>query len=388
MTGAPPSGTGGRLVALDAFRGATIAAMILVNNPGSWAHVYAPLRHADWHGCTPTDLIFPFFLFIVGVAIPLAFAPRLAAGASRPALAARALRRGATLVLLGLGIAAYPFVTLTPVFGMHANLADLRVPGVLQRIGVCYVLAAWLALFTRGRTQALVLVACLLGYQALLLLVPVQGGSAGQLDAKAGNLAAWVDRAVFGERHLWKQSRTWDPEGLLGTIPALATCLFGVACGRVLLAAADARVKCARLAAAGAVWTLAGWTWGLWFPLNKSLWTSSYATFTAGLAAIALAALLYAVDVRGWRRPARPLVAYGVNAITVFVGSALLARTLQLVRVRRGDGSVALSAWVHETLFAAWLPPKPASLAYALAWIAGWYAVLAAMARRGILWKV
>ena len=378
-----------RRVALDAFRGATIAAMILVNNPGSWSHVYAPLRHAEWHGWTPTDLIFPFFLFIVGVAIPLAFAPRLAAGASRAALSARVLRRGFVLVLLGLLLAAFPFLTFTPEPGLHPSLLALRLPGVLQRIGVCYALAALLFLFTRARVQVAVLLLCLLGYWALLVLVPVPGFGAGQIDARDSSLAAWLDRTLLGEAHLWRQAKVYDPEGILSTIPALATCLFGVVTGRFLQAPIDPRAQCGRLLASGAVLALAGWLWGFSFPINKPLWTSSYALFTAGLAQLALAVLLFLVDVRGWRRAAGPLVVYGVNAITVFVGSGLLAKTLNLVRISQGERpAIGLAAWIHQTAFASWLPPKLASLAYAILWVAGWYLVLRAMARRGIVIKV
>jgi len=208
-----------RLVSLDALRGLTVAAMVLVNNPGTWRAVYAPLRHAEWHGWTPTDLVFPFFLFVVGVAIPLALGRRVAAGESRASIVARAARRSAIIVALGLLLHAIP----------DFDLAALRIPGVLQRIGVCYLVAALVFLTTGWRTQAALVAALLAAYWAALTLVPVPGFGVGRLDPE-GNLAAYIDRAVFG-RHVWRLVPVYDPEGLLSTVPAVATTLVGVLAG-------------------------------------------------------------------------------------------------------------------------------------------------------------
>ncbi|MCC6670871.1 MAG: DUF1624 domain-containing protein [Planctomycetes bacterium] len=359
-----------RLLSLDVFRGITIVAMILVNNPGSWAHVYTPLRHAPWHGWTPTDLVFPFFLFIVGVAVVFA----------RPPSVGRILRRGVLLFALGLLLAAFPFTA--------DRLEHLRIPGVLQRIAVCYVGAAFLYRASGTRWLTATIVACLLGYWALMTLVPVPGHGAGLLDSKVGNLEAWLDRAILGE-HIYRRG-AYDPEGILSTIPALATCLFGVSAGVHLRGTGEPRDKTLGLLVRGTLLVGTGYVWDWFFPINKEIWTSSYAVFTAGQAMCVLGLCHHACDVRGWRAWTGPFVVYGVNAITVFVGSGLLARTLGSVVRWTGPDGTAISAqrWCHETLLASWLPPKVASLAYAVAWVLGWYVVLAAMHRRGWVLRV
>ena len=392
----------GRIVALDAFRGLTIAAMILVNNPGDWSHVWAPLRHADWHGWTPTDLVFPFFLFIVGTAIPLAFARRREQGAARAALVRKACVRAAVLFGLGLFLAGWPLLDVGDGgIGLHRNLERIRVPGVLQRIAVCYLAAALLYLFATAAARRWTVVLLLVGYWALMTLVPVPGQpGGGSIDGKDTHLAAWLDRAVFGQ-HLWSQARTWDPEGLLSTLPALATTLLGVSAGVLLRAETPALERLARLLVRGSLLVVAGYAWGWLFPINKPIWTSSYALLTAGQAACALGLCWWAFDLHGRERLARPLVIYGQNAITVFVASGVVARSMAMIRVGTGaaagagagDGAGAgagqsLKAWLHEMLFASWLPPHAASLAWALAWVAGWYAILSAMDRRGIVIRV
>src|ERR1700675_1384573 len=217
--------TAGRVLSLDVFRGLTVAAMVLVNTPGSWRHVYWPLQHAEWHGWTPTDLIFPFFLFIVGVAIPLALGRRVGGGARRAAVVTKILRRSVIIFALGLLLHAVP----------DFDVANIRIPGVLQRIAVCYLVAALLFLWTGWRAQTAIAIVALLGYWALLTLVPVPGFGAGDLG-KEGNLAAWLDRTALGA-HIWRIGRVYDPEGILSTVPAMVTTLFGVLTGRFLRAA-------------------------------------------------------------------------------------------------------------------------------------------------------
>jgi len=364
----PPS----RLESLDAFRGLTIAAMLVVNNPGTWSAIHAPLRHAAWHGWTPTDLIFPYFLFIVGVAMSLSFAKRLARGDDRRDLLRHAVRRGVVLIALGLALHAFPWVT--------TDYGRLRLPGVLQRIGLAYVLAVPAALWLGTRGRAMVAAALLLGYWALLTLVPVPGGAAGVLEP-GRDLGAWLDRAVFGTDHLWSQTRTWDPEGLLGTLPAVASILLGLLVGDWLRGRARTASTSARLAAAGALATAAGLLWGLVFPINKPLWTSSYALFAAGMAAMTLAACHFVIDVRGLRRWAVPFVAFGVNALAAFFLSGIAARVLNMVPAP--DGTGALKPWLHRELFAGWLSPANASLAFALTFTAIWVAIMLALYRKG-----
>ncbi len=378
-----------RLISLDVFRGATIIGMILVNNPGSWGDIYPPLRHAQWHGWTPTDLIFPFFLFIVGVAIAFAYSKRLAQGVDRSELVGKAGRR--TLILFGLGLfmAAYPIFTLAPEFGLVEDMYSLRIMGVLQRIAVCYFVVSLLFLYTRFRTQQLILVGLLLFYWALLTLVPVPGYGAGMIDEPSATLPAYLDRLILGAEHLWSQSRTWDPEGLLSTLPAIGTTLFGVWAGRMLLAEGDEANKAARLLVRGVALVVIGYVWSWFLPINKSLWTSSYAVFTAGQAMCALGVCYWFIDVKGKTGWTRPFVIYGVNAITVFVMSGLVAITLILIKVPGAGGEpVALKTWLYEHIFLAVASPLNASLLYALCWIAAWYVVLYVMYRRGVVIKV
>lgn len=364
---------GGRLLALDVFRGGTVAAMVLVNNPGTWGAVYPPLQHADWHGWTPTDLVFPFFLFIVGVAIPLALGSRLARGEPRSVLLRRVVRR--TLVIFALGLLLHAFPTF--------DLATLRIPGVLQRIAVCYLAAAALFLGTGWRAQAAIVAGAWLAYWAALTLVPVPGFGAGDLG-KEGNLAAFVDRALLGP-HIWRVSRVYDPEGILSTVPAVGTTLAGVLAGHWLRVSPDPRRASAGLAATGTLAAAAGLVWGVWFPINKPLWTSSYALFTAGLALLALAACHWVVEVRRRRAWTPPFVALGVNALAAFFLSTLVARVLAVVKVPGGDGRlVALQSVVFDRMFAPWASPVNASLAYAVATVAAWTAVTWLLHRRDI----
>ena len=356
-----------RLVSLDAFRGITIAAMILVNNPGDWVHVYWPLGHAPWHGWTPTDLIFPFFLFMVGMALPFSSRVR----------AREALRRALVIAGLGIFMAAYPYF----------DLATVRIPGVLMRIALCY-LAAWgIRRLTGPAGQAMIAAFLLVLYWYLMTRVPLPDGAPPSLDPEA-NLGAWLDRRLLAG-HLWKASKTWDPEGLLSTLPAIATTLLGLLAGGWLRSDRDANRKTAGLLLAGLALVVLGLAWGASFPINKSLWTSSYALFTGGMAAYLFGLLYWIADVRGYRAWCRPFVIYGRNAILVFVASGLLARTLAAIKVNGTEGaSVPLQAWLHHALLPSWLPPFPASLAWALANVLFWYAVLRELDRREIYLKV
>jgi predicted acyltransferase len=370
-------GAPARLLAVDALRGLTVAAMVLVNNPGTWKAVHAPLQHAAWHGWTPTDMVFPFFLFVVGVSIPLALGPALERGAG--GIAGRVVRRAAVIFALGLLLHALPFFPL----------ADLRIPGVLQRIAVCYLLAALLVLGTGGargrRVQAIVAGALLAGYWLLMTRVAAPGFAAGDLSPE-GNLAGHVDRLVLGTRHIWQATRVYDPEGVLSTLPATATTLLGALAGHWLRAGRSGARTVGGLAAAGLAAAALGWLWGLSFPVNKPLWTSSYALLMAGLAALALAACHWAIEVRGRRGWAKPFAVLGVHALTLFFLSSLVAKLLFIVRV--GAGGPRLQAWLFEHGFAPWAAPINASLAYALAYVLLWWALMWALDRSGLRLRV
>ncbi|MEO5894311.1 MAG: heparan-alpha-glucosaminide N-acetyltransferase domain-containing protein [Vicinamibacterales bacterium] len=370
-----------RLISLDVFRGLTMAGMVIVNNPGDWGTVYWPLLHAEWNGWTPTDLIFPFFLFIVGVSLTLS---------RKSSSWGSILQRTALIFALGLFLAGYP----------RFDISRWRIPGVLQRIALCYLAAASVyrlslagerdetasrPLVTRATVIGGIAVALALGYWALMLLVPVPGGIAGDLTAD-GNLGAWLDRGLMSG-HLWRPK--WDPEGLLSTIPAISTTLLGVVAGICLSSSAPEQRKAARLALGGIVAMLVGLCWGLVFPINKALWTSSYAVFTAGFGSLLLAACYWIIDIKGWKHWTRPFVVLGSNAITLFVASGLLVKTLSLIRVSMPDGKeIAVNAWAYRHLFVPMASPKSASLLYALANLVILYALLAWMYRRRIFLRV
>lgn len=373
LAGFPP-----RLQALDAFRGLTVAGMLLVNNPGTWSAVYPPLRHAEWHGWTPTDLVFPFFLFIVGITTELSFEARRRRGATLPDLHSQLLRRAGIIVLLGLALAAFPFVPLS-------RLATLRIPGVLQRIGVCYLLAGAAVLHLRPRAQWALVGLLLLGYWALLALVPVPGVGPATLAPPEATLAAWLDRLLL-DGHLWSATRTWDPEGPLSTLPAVGTVLLGAAAGRWLRQPVQLARRIGGLAAAGGVAVVLGLVWDRWFPINKNLWTSSYVVFSAGAAGLLLAACVWLTDVAGRTAWTRPFLPFGLNPLVAFVGSGLLTRTVtSLVQVPWHGTTVPLQRALHEAAFASWLPPEAASLAYALGYVALWGMILEWLRRRGIV---
>jgi predicted acyltransferase len=373
-----------RLLALDAFRGMTVAAMLLVNNPGNWDAIHPPLSHAAWHGWTPTDLIFPFFLFIVGVTTHLSREARRARGDREGALLRQVLRRAALIVLCGLLLHAFPFTPLT-------RFTEIRIPGVLQRIGVAYLFGALLTQRTTLRQQVATLAALLVGYWLAMTVLPVPGQpgvGANWLDEPGKTLAAWVDRALLGG-HLWRQSLTWDPEGVLSTLPAIGTVMLGVFTGRWLGAARPLHERLSGLFAAGALATMLGLMWNWVFPINKALWTSSYVLFTGGVAATALAVILWLTDAQGITRWTRFFVIYGTNPLVAFVGSGLMAKTMAaLVRVEYGGVELSLQEALYRGLFAGWLEPRNASLAYAVCFVLVWFAILAILHRRGIVLKV
>jgi predicted acyltransferase len=364
-----------RLLSLDVFRGLTVAAMLLVNNPGTWSAVYDPLEHAAWHGWMPTDLIFPFFLFIVGVSMAFSILPRLERGDAPGRLFGRAARRGAILIGLGLLLAAFPYYNL--------DLSNLRFPGVLQRIGLAFTLAAAVVLFLRPRAQVAVAALLLLGYWAAMTLIPVPGYGAGDLS-KDGSLAAYVDRTVLGTNHLWASAKTWDPEGLLSTLPAVATVLLGVFAGRWMRSDRAASERLVGLFLAGNAGLVLGLIWDAAFPINKNLWTSSYVVFTAGMALHTLAVCYWLVDVRGWRRWAMPFAWFGMNAIFAFFLSGVMARLLYLIKI---DGRTIKDV-IFAGAFDSWLPAHDASLAFALCFVALWTGIVWAMHRRGWYVKV
>ncbi|HEX3557662.1 MAG TPA: heparan-alpha-glucosaminide N-acetyltransferase domain-containing protein [Pyrinomonadaceae bacterium] len=365
----------GRMVSLDVFRGITIAGMILVNNPGTWDAIYSPLEHSKWNGWTPTDLVFPFFLFIVGVSITLALARRAEAGGSRRNLYVKIVRRTLIIFALGLVLTAFPY----------NDPAAFRIPGVLQRIAACYLIASVIFLNTRWRSQVLIAAALLLAYWAALKLIPVPGFGAGDLSM-AGNLDAYVDRGVFG-RHTWKP--LYDPEGLLSTVPAVVTTLAGVLTGHFLRSRREATEKVAAMFVAGVGCVMVGWAWNYWFPINKALWTSSYVVFTAGLALQMLAACYWLVDIKGYDRWAKPFLVFGSNALAVYFLSEFTVLLASLVRFPRPGGEeIDLLGLIYEKAFAPLAAPVNASLMFAVCTVLLWLGVMSLLYRRRIFIRV
>jgi predicted acyltransferase len=374
VNGLPP-----RLASLDAFRGFAIAAMVLVNNPGDWGSLYPPLAHAAWHGWTFTDTVFPFFLFIVGVSMTISLDARAAAGAGRAALLRGLARRAAVIFAVGLLLNAVP----------RFDLDTLRIPGVLQRIALCTLLAAPIVLACRWRGVLGWLLGLLAVYSVLMLAVPVPDVhgvvTAGALEP-GRDFGAWLDRQLLGG-HLWSVSRTWDPEGLASTLPAVATLLAGVLAGRWLATATPAAEKTVWLLLAGLAMLGLGTLLdaGL-MPINKNLWTPSYAVFMAGWALLVFGAFHWLLDAapsaalrRSAGRLARPLVVYGMNALFIFAFSGLVARLLGFFRLADGR---SLKQALYAPLQALPLAPVQASLLWALGFNLVMFGVAWAMWRR------
>lgn len=343
--------TNQRLLSLDAFRGFTIALMIVVNDPGSWSHVYAPLLHAEWHGITPTDLVFPFFLFIVGVSIVLAFSKRIKAGADRKSMHRKILVRSFKIFLVGI------FLNLFPEF----NFADLRIAGVLQRIAIVFLVCSFLFLRFDWKKLAYSAALILVGYWLIMTLIPVPG--IGEANLEPGkNLAAWIDSILLPGR-MWQG--TWDPEGILSTLPAIGTGITGMLAGILILSNQTLERKIVWLFVLGFFSFVLGSIWDWFFPINKNLWTSSFVLYTSGAAALTLASSMFIVDVlqiKSWTRMGR---IFGANAISVYVFAGMLPALLSHVQI----AGYSFNSFFMKILTNAGLEDKLASLLYAITFV-------------------
>jgi len=365
-------------MSLDLFRGVTIAGMILVNNPGDELTSYWPLKHAEWNGWTPTDLVFPFFLFIVGVAMAFSFSSRLKRGASRGELLRHVLWRGLALFALGMFLNGFP---------NQYHLASWRVYGVLQRIASCYVISAILALWADWRGWIVTIVGCLLGYWILMRFVPVPGFGVPTHDIPLldpdRNLAAWLDRQLLAG-HLYEGTR--DPEGVLSTIPAVATSLLGMLTGQWLRSVRSAQSKALGMALFGFIGVVAGKILNLGFPINKKLWTSSYVIFTAGLALLCLSLCYWIVDVKQWRGSwTKPLLVFGMNAIAAYVFAEVISHLLDHMHTAGGMGWQEV---IYQRMFAPLASPANTSLLYALAYVMVCWVAVWVLYRKGIFLKI
>ena len=377
---------GQRLLSLDAFRGFTIAAMLLVNNPGDWGHLYGPLGHAAWNGWTFTDWIFPFFVFISGISMTMSLGRRSAQGDSKPALLAQTVRRGLTIIAIGLAL------NLIPGF----NLAELRIPGVLQRLGLCTILAAPIVLYFSWRQQIAWIVGLLAAYSLVMLCVPVPdvNGIWHTGSLRPGeDVGAWLDRWLMGGDHLWRQSRTWDPEGLLSTLPAVASQLVGVLVGHLLAARRQPGEQAMWLMVTGLAALWLGQLLDAWLmPINKSLWTPSYVALMAGWACLVFGAFYWLLDAmplpllrQKIARLAHPLVVFGMNALFIFALSGLVAKLLGFIKLGSG---LSLKGTLYAPIQALGLAPVNASLLFALGFVAAMYLVAWLMWQKKIFVKV
>jgi predicted acyltransferase len=368
------TGSSKRLLSLDVFRGLTIAGMILVNSPGNNT-AYRPLDHAEWNGMTPTDLVFPFFIFIVGVSLVFSLRKRLEDGATRRELFAQVLKRTAILFALGLFLNGYPYL----------HLSSIRILGVLQRIALCYFFASMIFLWGSVSTQIMAFVAILLGYWGFMTLYPVPGFGPGNLT-KEGNLASFIDRAILAG-HLYRP--VYDPEGILSTLPAIATALSGVLAGMWLRFVNVQVRKVTGLLQAGLVCLLAGWKWGYYFPINKALWTSSYVLISTGWALVILSLCYWLIEVRGWKHWSKPFEIFGTNAVAAYFLHVFFLKIQNQIHLPRLDGSPGnLRLFLTDHLFGTWLTPQDASLAYAICYTLLWLFICWNFYRRKLFLKI
>lgn len=365
-----------RIISVDFLRGLTVACMILVNNPGSWEYVYRPLEHAAWNGCTPTDLVFPFFLFIVGISISYSLSvPKLSTGNHRE-LVLKIIKRAFLLVLIGLVLN----------LGLESTLSDFRIPGVLQRIAIVFLAAALLFLKTSARTQKIISIVLLTGYWLLLTLVPVPGFGAANLEPGT-NLSAWLDHAILGD-HVWRFTKTWDPEGILSTLPAIVSALTGVLAGSWLRSDREKQEKALRLFVVGNLMIVAGLFWGLFFPINKSLWTSSFVLYTSGIAMSALAVSYWLLDLVQYKKYTTPFLAFGSNAITAYVLSEMLAKVLYSVHVTMWGGEMTLKEVLFRGFYNEGMNPYFLSFVLAIGWVLLIWVPVQMMYKRRVFIKI
>jgi len=369
-----------RLISLDVFRGITIAGMILVNNPGTWSKVYKPLLHAPWHGWTPTDFIFPFFLFIVGVAMSLSLTKRIERGDSKSELYGKIVRR--TLIIFAIGF----FLNLFPEF----NFKVVRIPGVLQRIALCYFFASVIMVEANKKWQIGWTIALLAVYWILVKLVPVPGYGAGVLEAK-GSLCWYIDSNLLAG-HTWKGAPApgFDPEGILSTLPAICTVMFGVFAGDWIRSNREQYEKVSGLFVAGITGLVLAEILKGWLPINKNLWTSTYSIFMAGMALIFLAMCYWLIDIKGYKSWGKPFIVFGSNAILVFSLASLVAKISYKVKWLQADGSeITLSSYLYKIFFASWAGVNElSSLLYPIVYLLLWLGIMWILYRKNIFVKI
>lgn len=419
-----------RLLSLDIFRGFTILLMTIVNNPGSWETIYPPLKHAEWNGCTPTDLVFPFFIFIMGTAIPFAMPEKKWDAIVFQKIVVRSLRifclglflnffsniqilglEGLSLIMVrivitllvayallgnfsskvktGLAFGLFGWMLFLAFSGIEAYEA-VRIPGVLQRIGIVYFFVALLYLKSDYKKQILIASILLLGYWAIMTLVPVPGIGGANLD-KETNLAAWLDNYMLNG-HLWGAVKTWDPEGILSTIPAMASGIIGMLIGQLFHLPDPKSEIVKKVALAGAGLLVLGLLWDIAFPINKSLWTSSFAVYTAGIASLCLIVLYYIIDVKHYSKWCRVFLFWGINPMIVFFFSGIIPRILSAIFIQNpviADEKISVQSYFYQyCLSPLFENPMNASASYALIYALFWCLVLWILYQKKLIFKV
>jgi predicted acyltransferase len=419
-----------RLISLDVFRGFTILLMTIVNNPGSWATVYPPLLHSDWNGCTPTDLVFPFFIFIMGVAVSFAMPTKTFDSTTFNKIMVRSLRMfclgvffnffgkiqlfglegiplliGRLIITIGVGYAlmgsfnpkvkTYLAVTIFAVYlflaysGIEAY-QDVRLPGVLQRIGIVYFIISLLYLKTTQKTQLIVASTILLGYWAIMTLIPVPGIGLANLE-KGTNLASWIDSILLKD-HVWAVTKTWDPEGILSTIPAITSGIIGLLIGQLLNRPLPKLEIAKRMGIAGIILIILALLWSIVFPLNKSLWTSSFVLYTSGLAILSLTLFYYVIDIANYKKWTKLFLIWGVNPMIVFFFSEIIPQGLEMIQFQNPEIPTE-QINLQNYLYSFWIAPvfnnpMTASLAGALIYVTIWSFILGLFYKHKLIFKV
>lgn len=419
-----------RLISLDVFRGLTILLMTIVNNPGDWGHVYAPLLHSEWHGCTPTDLVFPFFIFIMGVAVPLAMPTKTWDDTTFNKILVRSLRMfclgiffnyfakiqlfgldgiplliGRLIITVAVGYAlmgnfsskvknilafSILFIYLFLAYSGIEAYQSVRLPGVLQRIGIVYFVVSLLYLKTSKKTQIITGVLLLLGYWAIMTLIPVPGIGEANLE-KGTNLASWLD-SVLLKGHMYRETITWDPEGILSTLPSIVNGIIGLLIGQILQREITKTQKASKIAIAGVALIIAGLIWSIVFPINKSLWTSSYVLYTTGLAATSLAILYYIIDIADYKKGFKLFLIWGVNPMIVFFFSQIIPQALVMVQLKNPENPETqinlLNYLYHFGIAPFFSDPMMASFAGAFVYVGIWSFILWIFYKNKLIFKV
>lgn len=362
-----------RILSLDIFRGFTVILMILVNNPGTWSNIYPPFQHASWHGCTPTDLVFPFFLYIVGVSISFSMSKVKLDPLKRPIAMRRALWRGAKLVGIGLFLGLFPFF----------NFAEMRVPGVLQRIGLVFMITSALFLYANKKQIILTFSVLMIGYWLAMTLIPIPGIGAPNLDDPNLVLSAFLDKLIL-EGHMWSGTKTWDPEGLFSTLPAIGTAILGLFSGEIVKQNKGEEVV-KKLLSFGALGVMIGLLWDIVFPINKNLWTSSYVIYTGGLGALALGVSFYFFDVKKVGRESVLLPkAFGLNPMAAYVLAEMTARLIGVITI----GDLSIKGHIFSAISINALPIEANSLMFSIVYILLISIPILVLYKKGIVIKV